>query len=106
MWDQQSSSVYYLIVNISTWITFQRNLTNASFNLQDLWYNAINCKEYEDNRTVTIVMITCVMGVFVLFILVAGVILFIICYVQCWSNTGYERWDIHTCIYQSHVLVY
>ena len=45
VWDQQSSSVHYLIVNISSWITFQRNLTNTFFNLQDLWYNALNCKE-------------------------------------------------------------
>lgn len=48
VWDQQSSSVHYLIVNISSWITFQRNLTNNTlFNLQDLWYNALNCKEQE-----------------------------------------------------------
>ena len=44
VWDQQSSSVHYLIVDISPWITFQKNLTNTFFNLQDLWYNALNCK--------------------------------------------------------------
>ena len=104
VWDQQSSSVYYLIVNISTWITFQRNLTNASFNLQDLWYNAINCKENDDNKTVTIVIL--VMGVVLLFTLMVGVILIMRCFIQYWSDEGYERWDIHTCIYQLHVLVY
>ena len=92
VWDQQSSSVHYLIVNISAWITFQRNLTNASFNLQDLWYNAINCKEYEDNRTLIItVLIACVIILIVLIIVTFGVICIIFWYIQCWSDKRYER---------------
>lgn len=102
VWDQQSSSVYYLIVNISTWITFQRNLINASYNLQDLWYNAFNCKEYEDNRTLSItVLIASVIVGFVL-AMIGGAIFFILWCIRCCRHKRYERWDIHTRIYQSH----
>ena len=58
VWSQQSSSVQYLIVNTFSWITFHKNLTNASFNLQDLWFNALNCKESLTVLTiVTVVMV-------------------------------------------------
>ena len=56
VWDQQSSSVHYLIVNISSWITFHKNLTNTIFKLQDLWYNALNCKEQGYTSTLVTVM--------------------------------------------------
>ena len=101
VWNQQSSSVYYLIVNISTWITFQRNLTNASFNLQDLWYNAINCKEYEDNRITIVTVIFICVSVFVLAV-IAGAIYLICWYMRRCRHKKYERWDIHTRNYQSH----
>ena len=55
VWDQQSSSVHYLIVNISSWITFQRNLTNTFLNLQDLWYNALNCKKQKHYWTLAVI---------------------------------------------------
>ena len=57
VWSQQSSSVQYLIVNTSSWITFHKNLTKASFNLQDLWFNALNCKEFLTVWTIVIVAI-------------------------------------------------
>lgn len=47
VWDQQSCSVQYLIVDTSTRLKFQKNLTNTSFHLQDLWYNALNCADYQ-----------------------------------------------------------
>ena len=56
VWSQQSSSVRYLIVNTASWITFHKSLTNASLNLQDLWFNALNCKEYLTNLMVGIVL--------------------------------------------------
>ena len=82
VWDQQSSSVHYLVVNISSWITFQRNLTNTFFNLQDLWYNALNCKEQE-NRTVTLICILVVTATF-------GVGICVVSYI-----TGLMLWKLY-----------
>ena len=56
VWSQQSSSVQYLIVNTASWITFHKSLTNASLNLQDLWFNALNCKESLTTFMVDIVL--------------------------------------------------
>ena len=64
VWDQQSSTVLYVIGNISSWITFQRNLTNTFFNLQDLWYNVLNCKEQEYNWTLTLVCVLVITATF------------------------------------------
>ena len=71
VWDQQNSTVLYVIVDIYSRITFQRNLTNAFFNLHDLWYNALKCKERE--LTGTVATIT-------LFLVVMIVVSCILCY--------------------------
>ena len=66
VWDQQSSSVHYLIVDIYSRITFQRNLNNTFFNLQDLWNDAL-CKEWELAVAVITITFVVVLAVIVVF---------------------------------------
>ena len=44
VWNQKDHSVHYLIVTENTKLIFQTTLIGKSFNLQDLWYNALNCE--------------------------------------------------------------
>ena len=45
VWNQNTSSAHYLIVNTNAKLISQTNLTSSSFNLQNLWYNALDCKQ-------------------------------------------------------------
>ena len=87
VWNQQSSSVHYLIVDKYSRITFQRNLTNTVFNLQDLWYNALNCKEWEHAGTV----VTVILVLMVIIIVVFGILCYFFwkCHKPCRAR-GYE----------------
>ena len=44
VWNQEDSSVHYLIVNEDTEFVLEKKLTNTSFDLQDLWYDALDCE--------------------------------------------------------------
>ena len=94
VWDQQSSSVHYLIVNISSWITFHKNLTNTIFKLQDLWYNALNCKEQGYTSTLVTVM-------FVSVAVIMTVLMAVISYCFCKMSykllreRRYKMWGMH-----------
>ena len=48
VWNQNNLSAHYLIVNAKAELISQTNLTSASFNLQNLWYNALDCKQKWD----------------------------------------------------------
>ena len=61
MWNQNNSSAHYLIVNADAKLMLQTKLTSTSFNLQDLWYKALDCKQFqgwETRITITVTVAT------------------------------------------------
>ena len=89
VWNQNNSSAHYLIVNANAKLISQTNLTNSSFNLQNLWYNALDCKQ-ASNLVIVFAVFAAAFPVFSVLIIV------IICNNFIYKDKKRKEWSRYT----------